>query len=157
MKRGDWAIWHKEVIVDIDGESPYLTRRRIVMTPWFSLYAHQIHRADWDRALHDHPWAFISLVWRGGYVEECVDIPAGQTYGYGTKYERYRGLFTIRSTPLTRAHRISVVKPNTRTLVLTGRRRHDSGWGFWESAVQTEHIPWRDYLRQIGHPQAEDR
>lgn len=31
---------------------------------------HEILRSDNDRDLHDHPWAFVSVILRGGYYEE---------------------------------------------------------------------------------------
>lgn len=36
---------------------------------------HCIHTADLDRALHDHPWTFLSVVLRGWYVENRPSTP----------------------------------------------------------------------------------
>jgi hypothetical protein len=46
-----------------------MTRWRILSTPWFQVKLHCFHRSDEDRELHDHPWAFISILLRNGYNE----------------------------------------------------------------------------------------
>lgn len=53
---------------------PYLRRFTLLWTPLFRVYLHEILRSDGDRALHDHPWAFVSFILRGGYVEH---LPGG--------------------------------------------------------------------------------
>lgn len=52
-----------------DPADPYMVRWSIVKTPWFGLCVHRFLRSDYERALHDHPWWFLSLVLAGGYVE----------------------------------------------------------------------------------------
>jgi hypothetical protein len=37
--------------------------------PWIGARVHTILSSDDDRALHDHPWAFVTIILRGGYVE----------------------------------------------------------------------------------------
>ncbi|MCV7175095.1 hypothetical protein [Mycolicibacterium sphagni] len=50
--------------------TPFLRRWYLLpKTKWFKVYLHQFVRSDDDRALHDHPWSFTSLVLRGGYDE----------------------------------------------------------------------------------------
>lgn len=153
MKAGRWALWHRETITTQDGR-PYMTRVRIVMTPLLSLYRHRIHREDWDRALHDHPFPFISLITRGGYVEQVAALP--RDGGVFVDRRRTRALTRGNVNVMTRrrAHIIRLVAPDTRTLVLVGpRRRGEDAWGFWVDG-DTAHTPWRDYLRAMGHPQA---
>lgn len=51
---------------------PYLTRWFIVgglESQGRRVYLHYFHRGDQERALHDHPWAFTSLVIWPGYYE----------------------------------------------------------------------------------------
>ena len=147
MKRGHWAFAHIERIVGIDG-APYLTRLRVVQTPFGGLYLHRIHREDWDRHLHSHPWAFASVVLRGGYREEvCWNSASGE---YNLSRPATQRPLRPRIMRRDVIHRIVSVKPNTWTLVLVGRRRDD--WGFY--------VPGRGmvrhdvYLREQGHPQA---
>lgn len=54
--------------------APYLRRYTLLWTPLFRIYIHEILKSDEDRALHDHPWPFVSFILRGGYVEHR---PAG--------------------------------------------------------------------------------
>lgn len=44
-------------------------RRWVVKTPWFLLRLHHILRGDNDRHFHDHPFDFVSLILKGGYIE----------------------------------------------------------------------------------------
>lgn len=36
---------------------------------FLKIYLHKFMRSDEDRALHDHPWSFLSIILRGGYFE----------------------------------------------------------------------------------------
>lgn len=156
MKRGHWALAHLERIVGLDG-APYLTRLRVVQTPLFGLYLHRLHRGDWDRHLHSHPWAFASVVLRGGYYEELATpvIPreAPEKSCLTLDVEAYRGPGRPRIMRRDVVHRIVTVEPNTWTLVAVGRRRDD--WGFYVPGRGM--VPWRTYLREQGHPQADNR
>lgn len=51
----------------------YMNRWRVIHTPWFGVRVHKIVRSDGERALHDHPFSFVSLILRGGYVEQTPD------------------------------------------------------------------------------------
>lgn len=51
-------------------DNPYL--RRWHLTPRGddpALYLHHFLRSDDDRALHDHPWASVSIILAGSYLE----------------------------------------------------------------------------------------
>lgn len=60
----------------IGGEAdPYLRRWWLIpRNRIFNVYLHHFLRSDDDRALHDHPWASVSLLLRGSYLEH---LPAG--------------------------------------------------------------------------------
>ena len=146
-----WAFMRVKRIVGTDG-APYLTRLRVVATPWFGVYLHRIHREDWDRALHSHPWSFSSVVLRGGYREQlrergCTPLIPGA--GYAPVATHWRRPLRPRIFPRDAVHRIDEVLPNTWTLVLVGRRRDD--WGFYVPGRGL--VPWATYLREQGHPQ----
>lgn len=52
-------------------DDPYLRRWWIIpRNPIFNIYLHQFLRDDEDRALHDHPWASLSIILKGGYMEK---------------------------------------------------------------------------------------
>lgn len=58
----------------------YMTRYTIYTCRFFSVKIHRIFESD-DDCLHDHPWAFISFILKGGYVEHYID--------YGKLAENY--------------------------------------------------------------------
>jgi hypothetical protein len=68
-----WRLGGFEYRSDLIG-GDYM-RRWTVTTPWFSLRLHHILRSDLDRHHHDHPFSFVSLILRGGYVERSPGGP----------------------------------------------------------------------------------
>lgn len=60
--------WFEKRVIGPD-EDPLLIRWVLFRVPAFGVYLHNMRRSDYDRALHDHPWPFVSLVLRGGYWE----------------------------------------------------------------------------------------
>lgn len=133
-KAGRWAClrWYDIVI----GGILYLSRFQIWKTPLQSTKIHWIHLPDPDRDLHDHRWPFFSIVIWGGYTElECKD-PTGEKKVVEKKIRWWN--FKNRIT----AHRITSVKPNTITLVFTGRKK--GSWGFYDEHT-FEYTDWKDY------------
>lgn len=58
-----------------DKSDPLIVRRTLIETRWFKIMLHQIMRSDDDRALHDHPWPYLSIVLWGGYWEHSENGP----------------------------------------------------------------------------------
>lgn len=115
----------------VDRSTTYLTRWRVVETPWFGVYLHAIRLPDRDPHPHDHPWPFVAMMLRGGYTEEYFDgLPAAleaQASG-GGQVRRWRA-GSIRFVPTTAFHSITGLdRAPTLTLMLVGRRRHE--WGY---------------------------
>lgn len=51
-------------------DNPYLFRWWLIpRNKYFNIYLHKFLRSDDDRALHDHPWANISIILKGKYTE----------------------------------------------------------------------------------------
>lgn len=132
-----WALNAKMAIPCRDG-IPYLFRRRLIQTPWFGVYLHDIFEPDGDRDPHNHPWSFLSVVLRGGYTERLHRIPwvdlswnKAQTWRRGSVH--YMGRDT--------AHRIIKTEPGLMTLIITGPRR-SSGWGFF---TEGGWVSWQEY------------
>lgn len=78
MKRfADWLIQRvlrrsPDFIIG-GAERPYLRRWWLIpRNPVFNIYVHQFLRSDDDRALHDHPWANLSILLRGAYIEHTI-------------------------------------------------------------------------------------
>ncbi len=86
-----------------DPEGAYLRRWYLLpRNPVCNVYLHHFLRDDDDRALHDHPWAWASLLLRGSYTEHTID--AG---GIHRKHTRHVGSLKL-SMP-SRAHRIELL------------------------------------------------
>src|SRR5690606_8416676 len=64
-----------DFIVGADNpEGPYLERWYLLpRNRVLNVYLHRFLRDDDDRALHDHPWAWLSLLLQGSYVEHTID------------------------------------------------------------------------------------
>lgn len=92
----------------------------------FSLRIHRWYRADDDRALHDHPFWFWTIILRGGYTDISKNV-------YGTTYWDTLTAGSSRFRPAEFKHTVQKVLPNTWTFLITGRggRR----WGFWDNAT----------------------
>lgn len=76
-----------------DVDSEYIVRLHLFKTPWFALCLHWILKPDPEPYHHDHPVSFLSLILRGGYVEQ---VPDGYT-GNSTRVHRWYNW--IRATP----------------------------------------------------------
>lgn len=114
----------------------YMDRWYILHFPrLFSIRIHHICSPDLDVWPHDHPWWFLSVILRGGYVEH-VTTPRNFTLGYGSRHIRR---FNFKSN--TDLHKIvSFDRPGKGawTLVITGPEKRE--WGFmtdegWVSRV----------------------
>src|ERR1700722_14934819 len=60
---------------------PFLRRWFVIpKNRWLNIYYHNFVRSDDDRALHDHPWANLSHLVHGAYIEHTID--AGGIHRY---------------------------------------------------------------------------
>lgn len=109
----------------------YLLRWYVIpRNPWLNVYLHKFLHDDEDRALHDHPWWFVSvMVW--GKYREVVPYPA---HGNGHYHHVERSAPSVALRSASHAHRV-VLKRDYKdrpvpcwTLVITGRVSRD--WGF---------------------------
>lgn len=124
-------------------ENPYMLRWYVVpRNRWINVYLHKFCRDDDDRALHDHPWWFLSLMLAGTYVEHV----AVTLLGIGVTKAKTRRAGSIAYRPATHKHRVELVKrPDGSpipcwTLVLTGPRVRE--WGFW---CPQGFVNWKDF------------
>lgn len=109
-------------------------------TGWGALMLHRFIRSDAD-VLHDHPWAFWSLVLAGGYWE-TVPAPGGDKAA-GPFRTRWRGPGSLGYRPAETAHRVTIpAGRESWTLVLRFPKKRS--WGFWCPAFGWR--PWREHL-----------
>lgn len=139
-----WAFWTWYDIPDRDNpDIVYLRRLAIVKCPLFAIYVHWIFLPDNDRDCHDHPWNFKSFVLRGGYAEHLYySMKDRKRDKFSTK--EY-GRFSYHRMPTYFAHRITWLKENTVTLIITGRRKRT--WGFW---TKEGWVKYNDYDKGNG-------
>lgn len=111
---------------------------------------HHILRSDNDRHLHDHPWAFLSIVLRGGYWEERP-CDCCQEFGVldGNCEHRegiWRGPGSIAFRRASDFHRLilpTVVDADQSCWTLFITFRATQPWGF---LVDDEKVLAKDYL-----------
>lgn len=124
------------------------------------IYLHKFYRGDEDPFLHDHPWAFTSLILTRGYWEETPFVRfdpkltelqrnASLTYlDHETgEFRRkvFYPLFSVLRRPAEWKHRVILKdeKP-VWTLVFTGVK--ERSWGFW---IKGKLCPWRNYKNGV--------
>lgn len=144
-----WALMQRMTIPCEDG-TEYLTRLRIVQTPWFGVMMHDLLGPD-KEDLHDHPWSFVSFILRGSYTER-VDRSPG--YAGKTRYVRTWNRWSWHKMDANWAHRIERISPGTRSIIFTGKRKRD--WGFWVPAgfgpfAAHRWVSWKAYESNTYH------
>src|SRR5579859_4740726 len=97
--------------------SPLLVRWILIRVAAWGIYLHKFCRSDYERALHDHPWPFLSIILRGGYWEihdQTID---------GKQTEVYQAPGRVLLRPAEWRHRVVLRdgKPSW-SLILVGRR-----------------------------------
>lgn len=123
-----------------DPECPYA--KRWVLTPIKggpSFRIHHFMRSDDKRYFHDHPWAFFTFVFKGGYTDVSE---------HGRDHLHR---FSIRRRSAYHRHTVEIDPGGVWTLVITGPYRRK--WGFW---VDGRFVGVREYFRQYGHPPCDE-
>lgn len=124
--------------------------------PRFGIRIHRIMSSD-DRAFHDHPWNFATLILRGGYTEFT---PSGIAHGSVTVATDYDGALPVTYTntcaihyragqllrrKATAWHYLQLAPgEETWTLFFTGPKRQT--WGFLVDGLLK--VPYRLYLQR---------
>lgn len=137
----------KRVRIPRHDNEPYLDRLIIFRCKWFGLMLHRFVGGD-DECIHCHPWAFWSVILRGGYWEvtrrvdpEClVCRGTGRDSGRGynglcrpclTRLQKkwYRPFSTL-FRPADWVHRIDI-DPARKPVTLVFHWGKERNWGFW--------------------------
>lgn len=110
-----------------------------------SIRIHHIITPDYDRAMHDHPWPFLSRVLRGWYIESRPVDNGHPCFVPGTDHEmsqstmRQAGSWALRHA--TDRHRVvDVSDGGAVTLFIHGPKAH--WWGFYTPAGK---VYYRDF------------
>lgn len=134
------------VLIDENNGREFLKRWRLVQTPWFSVFIHRMQVPDPGFDLHDHPWAFLSVVLVGGYQE--IKAATRRTWA---QHKRHRGRWSVGGIRLDECHRVaSLDRTPTWTLIVTGPTRRRWGfdvggeWQDWEHEYDySRRYPWK--------------
>lgn len=112
------------------------TRYVLLKTKWFSIYVHQLWAPSWHPECHDHPWWFLTLLLKGGYLEKVN----------GKNFHRHPGMVLYR--PGSFSHNVITPYGVSWSLIIAGPKSRD--WGFRPCDRQGESIPWDEY-RETYH------
>lgn len=136
----NWAFMQRFEVPNYDSDGNYLTRWRVIQTPWFGIYVHRFDGPDPRPTLHDHPWNFRSLVLLGGYVEATaysdvrqppVNPPFGwpsQTLREHSEWTTYKARSLNRKSARDLHTIVHLLRVPTWTLMFVGRR--ERVWGY---------------------------
>lgn len=131
-------------------ECPYM-RRWVLSAGFFSLRVHHFYRSDDKRATHDHPFWFLTLILKGGYV----DITYNERGEAQCQFMR-PGRIALR--PANHKHSVVVGQGygGCWTFVLTGPSKRK--WGFFlrENGEEHRFVGVRQYFKQFGHPPCDE-
>jgi hypothetical protein len=111
-------IFKRKKVIARENGFPVLIRWNLFECRYFSIKIHKICSSDYA-CMHDHPWAFISFIFKGGYVEHTPD---GATL-YGAPSVLYR--------PSRFIHRLEIYEPAW-TIVVSFKKVRQ--WGFWTAS-----------------------
>jgi hypothetical protein len=101
----------------------HFRRYRLIQTPWFAVYLHQICKSDEDKDLHDHPWSFESLILKGSYRE---NYSTGMHHYVVRNKTYYAG--DVVQHDAEDAHQLTLLSQEAWTLVFTSGRERE--WGY---------------------------
>jgi hypothetical protein len=102
---------------------PYLTRWRLIETPWFGVYLHRFVAGDPEPyTLHNHPWEGFSYVFGRGYLEGRAEGPPGDLLGM-IAWRFVRGVNRIHRNTYHRVELLDERRP-VWSLLVRGRRYH---------------------------------
>lgn len=105
---------HKEIGWTEIGEE--FTRYAVLRTRWFNVYLHQLYAPNTHPDCHDHPWTFIAVLIRRGYLEQV-----------GNKtYRRRPGSILYR--PADFSHKVTTPFGTSWSLIFTTAKKRN--WGF---------------------------
>jgi len=134
-------LYREKRIIYRDNGQEYMIRWYIIKNKHFNLMLHKILLSD-HNCCHDHPWGFISLILKGGYVE-TVEKPMCEHWSVDDLDERinttkkiiHPGQIIFRKAE--HRHKLDIYQ-NCWTLVL--RFKVKRRWGFW---IKDRWVHWK--------------
>jgi hypothetical protein len=118
-----------------NAECPYVRRWKLEIPHLGSLRVHHWTGPDDDRAHHDHPWPFITLVIKGDYDDHS---PAGIDRLHAGSVRFRRAEYKHYVIPAPEAWTVLVTGPKVRS------------WGFWKDGKFRKANKW--FASRGHHP-----
>ena len=92
------------------------TRFQLLKSRWLNIYLHRLSAPNWHPECHDHPWGFVAILLRRGYLERIG----------GRDYRRRAGSILWR--PATSTHNVITPYGTSWSLIFAGPKSRQ--WGF---------------------------
>lgn len=147
MRIGKLKLFEKRIIGD--PANPLLVRWIVIRHPGFAgIFLHKLCRSDHDRALHDHPWGFVSLILKGGYEEIHRSEVIWSSTGFPLDWYNERLVHkpgAILFRPALWRHRVIIGDKPSWNLIFVGPKYRR--WGFWPNGSWCW---WRKYNPDKG-------
>jgi len=124
----------------------HFRRWRILSTPWFNIYIHEIFKADEDLHLHDHPWNYRSYIIKGSFEELYTN---SEYYRNVIQAQSVRSGMIVKRLATT-FHKVEKIHSSKIvTLFITGRKFRD--WGYLVDGEWVQHTKYRALKNFILH------
>lgn len=109
------------------------TRFSLWRTKWFNVYLHRLNAPAWHPECHDHPWGFIAILVKNGYLERVG------------KKDHHRRVGSILFRPAEFTHNVITPYGTSWSIILTTPKSRD--WGFRPCERHEEVLPlsWDEY------------
>lgn len=131
----------------IDPKTPYMRRWRIGFKLSPGVRLHNILRSDLDRELHDHPFAFLTIILAGGYYEYRPVSGLWAPDGLPIVERKWHGPGSILFRRSTDLHRLELKRDEAgRELpawTFVFRTRYARDWGF---LTVRGWVPWWRFM-----------
>ncbi len=112
-----------------------------------AIRVHEIRKSDSDRAMHNHPWNYVSIILKGGYYEITPRVTAkDDPQDTVAVYHGPGSILFRRARSLHRLELPSLGANEATTLFITFKWRQV--WGF--SPEKGVIIPHKEYLKNKG-------
>lgn len=136
-----WVVLARDPDVTIYREAGRVYLRRWWILPrnkYLNVYLHEFNDSDDDRALHNHPWNWVSIILKGYYWEHLEN----------GVFFRLQG--SARRGSAGSFHRVELVNGpdgprKVWTLFITTKRIQD--WGFM--CPGGRFVPWKQFVKKI--------
>jgi hypothetical protein len=149
--RNRWRLfWHDQLG---RAECPYIRRWIVDLGPLGSIRLHHWLTDDDGRALHDHPWGFLTLVLSGSYVD--IHEPSWiQRHGYLHSERLYRGLLrrevmsrgALRWRPAYHTHTVHTT--GAWTILWAQPKKRNFGFRVWDARING--VKWLKANKYFG-------